>query len=247
MFIADGLRGMIGDAMRLADVLKVLSSPNRKAPPGQIVVLIGRDRDLKRLLPIRGTLGQRLVNAGFVGVISPGFSTWKSHSPWESQISVQLSNSFAVELIPHIPTIPTILWRHSGDIPRLARWIALAKVPTITIDAGPARTANEWASWCADLARFVEELNGLSYPVPILVVNGPGTPDRILSVQGLWPASVVFLTQRPWRLAEAGQALLPDLKTETAARDEACFDLFLENQKKFLKAVEDSSMVYAIA
>ena len=237
LFIADGLRGMVGDAMRLADVLKVLSMPGRMAPPGQIAVLIGRDRDLKRLLPIRGTLGSRLAEAGFIGAIGPGFSTWSSHSPWESQVSIQLSNAFAVELAPHIPTVPTIVWRSSADIPRLASWIAQAKVPTIAVDAGPARSTTEWLTWCGDIGQFAKALVDHGELLPTLIINGPGTTDRILSLQNLWPGSVIFLTQRPWRLATAGQALLSDLSTEIAARDETCSDLFLENRRLYLNHV----------
>lgn len=206
------------DALRLPDVVTALRTgglaPTRLA--GKFAVLQGKDTTLARLWAIRGRLPVFMKEAGFAGVIGPGYSTWDSDSPFASLVAMTRSATVATDLAEVLATIPTLVWRFDRDLEVWAEWVATQRVPVIAVDLGTFRR-EDWWTWAVESLAYLNQQLAKASCVPALVVSGPSTRRRIADVLEAWSSTVTFASSRPWSLACHGRRWGRDLdKPETA-------------------------------
>lgn len=189
--------GSLTGTVRLKEVLAAVRRTSTGADHlGRLAVLHGRDRDLIRLIRERGRLGRRLFDIGFIGAISPSYSTWADHPPWESLMSEALTAAIATEIDQHLPTIPSIVWRAHEELDRWASWIIDSNRRAIALHSGPLRQDSEWAWWLLGIERLRSHFSDTA--MPHLYVNGPSTKPRLADVIDIWGTQVTFLTQHPF-------------------------------------------------
>jgi hypothetical protein len=238
LLVADRTRG---GAVRGVRLLNTLASLNRKpgsspSHPGAIAVLLGVDQRLDRVWRRRRLLGAALVADDFAAAISPGFSTWRSDSPFASRIAMLQSALMAVELGRHLPTVPTIVWRYWNDLDQWAAWIANNRIRTIAVENGSVRNDDEWLAAIDGVRYLGEALVRRPYPLPRLLMSGPSTRQRITLAAAAWEGPLTIVSQTPWQLAGRRIALGPDLDTEPAADCETKAGLLTENVASFTHA-----------
>lgn len=199
--------GTLTPNVKLKHLLAAVRRTSSKDRTGCLAVLHGSDEYLYRLRGLRGSLGRRLKDAGFVGAIGPGFSTWEQHPPFSSLLAQALSAHIATEVDALLPTIPTIVWRTHDELGRWADWLLENGRQTIALHPGPLRTVAEWEWWTAGLSQLRDLLKGQSVHA---YVNGPCTHARLADVVNVWGPTVTFMTQHPWATAVKGKLLSGD-------------------------------------
>jgi hypothetical protein len=182
-----------------------------------MAVLLGKDMELERAWERSGRLPRQLQVLAVPLVISPGFSTWWRDPPMSALHAMARSAYFAVLFSRRLPTVPTLVWRFRGDLERWACWLTSSHAEAFCMDlAVRDRREQGWAlRGVADLASMLGE--GVATDMR-LVAYGPSTRDRMLAVMDNWPGELTFVSSNPWRQAQAGNCLLPDLTYRLDAR-----------------------------
>lgn len=199
--------GTLTPNVKLHDLLAAVRRTSRNDHTGNLAVLHGPDKYLHALLRYRGSLGQRLAEAGFTAAIAPGYSTWDQHTPFEALLAQALTARIATELDANLPTVPTVIWRTHGELTRWTTWVIENNRQAIALHPGPLRTASEWAWWTDGLVVLRELLH--RRPMHAFV-NGPCTHARFADVIRIWGTDVSFMTQQPWATAIKGKLINPD-------------------------------------
>lgn len=184
-----------------------------------IAVLHGSDDVLGRVWNRRVEVGENFRSWGVPAVIGPAFSTWWSDTPFAS-LEAMAKTAEAARIIGHdVPVVPSVVWRFEDDLIRWAAWLVEGDTEALAVDLGTLESRGEWSWGIRGLARLGELLR---QNTPTLFANGPSTLARIAEVIGVWPGTVVPMSQHPWHLARHGLALENDLsaskdRTLTAA------------------------------
>jgi len=175
-----------------------------------------------------GRLGRELASTGAHCVIGPGFSTWWSETPYASLAAMAQSAQIASELALDLATIPTVVWRHRRDLQRWAQWIATTRPPAIAVDLGTLKMNTRW-KWALGCISYLKSVCAAHGYVPQLVISGPTRLGRISDAGEAW-TKPTFLSSSPWRAAQGGRLLLPDLTRQHAPElsRSALFDLNLQ-------------------
>lgn len=221
-------------AVRLVDVLRYVRRDEPVDMSAHAAFLYGSDANLRRLARCEGTIGRRLASADVQVVISPAFSTWWDWSPFDSLTAMALSANFAITLAEHVPTIPTVVWRHRHDLVRWSEWIAVTGAEAIAVDLGTLRRADHWAWGMSGLAVLAEQL-AMRDATPRIVVHGPSTVGRMMDVRRRWAGRLTFASQAPWLLAAQGHRMDHDLQRSPSDDDRA--ELAMANQATFANVV----------
>lgn len=174
--------------------------------------LLGSDRDLHRMPERHTRLAIALARWGADVVIAPGYSTWQDFTPDTNLLHMALSARAYVDLVQHLPTIPTVVWRYPADLGRWLTWLLDIDAEAFCVDCGQ-RDEEHWQATCQSLDWLYGELQAAGRD-PRLVLRGKETLPRLKAARAIWPGPFTLLTRGASVAASAGKVAGPSLRYE---------------------------------